>query len=73
MIRTFFLIGLLGAIFYCAAAAPARAHEAGGFAIAAHANWRAQRQLLPGSLVARNASAHELAVASHATATKPEA
>jgi len=72
MIRTFLLISLLGAIFYCAAAAPARAHEAGGYAVAAQAHWRAQRQFLPGSLVAHNMYAHALAVASHAT-TKPEA
>jgi len=72
MIRTFLLISLLGAIFYCAAAAPSRAHEAGGYAIAAHTPWRAQRQFLPGSLVAHNMYAHALAVASHAT-TKPEA
>ena len=71
MIRTMVLIGLLAVIFYCAAAAPAHAQGASGYA--STADWRAQRQLLPGSLLARNAFARELAVAAPTAAAKPQA
>jgi len=71
MVRTIALLGLLVVMFYCAAAAPARAQDAAGYAPTAY--WHAQRQLLPGSLLARNASARELAVAAHAAAAQPQA
>ena len=58
MIRLTVLIGLLVVMFYCALAAPARAPESGESAVtAARADWRAQRLLLPGWLVARGVSA----------------
>jgi hypothetical protein len=74
MIRIAVLIGLLLVMFYCAAAAPARAQESSAYAaMAARAEWHAQRQLLPGSLLAHSASARELAVAAHATVAEPQA
>ena len=69
MIRTIALLGLLVVMFYCAAAAPARAQGTGGSAPTAY--WHAQRQLLPGSLLARNAP--ELAIAAHSAAAEPHA
>jgi len=67
MIRVTVLIGLLIVMLYCAVAAPARAQEPGESAVmAARTDWRAQRLLLPGWLVARGASARALAVATGA-------
>ena len=74
MIRVTVLIGLLVVLLYCAVAAPARAQETGASAVmAARTDWRAQRSLLPGSLVARGAAARALAVATRAAPAQPHA
>lgn len=51
MIRAFVLAGLLAVIFYCAVASPARAAECSGCANAPTMT-QAQRQFIPGSIVA---------------------
>ena len=72
MIRLTVLIGLLVVMLYCVVAAPARA-QGQSTVMAARTDWRAQRLLLPGWLVARGASARALAIATRAAPAQPHA